>query len=298
MKNYGTGIAYPEAFVTKGKQRVKQFGGTVYLKDGDNFEIEIFNPTAGYILAKISLDGKLISHSGLILRPGERVFLERYLDSNNKFLYSTYEVSGNNPVVQHAIKSNGNVKVEFFGEIPAPRTFYGSGTTITLNNPNPTWVNTFHTGTPVYGTPTNTISAGGTFNGTVTASAASFNSLSVTPTAFYANTDMLSMDNSFQSDVDMEVEMEKPKSFGAPTRRFSKKIETGTVEKGEASKQKFETCSRDFYSFAFHTSEWKILPASQKPMTSDDLKQYCTNCSKKIEKSTYKFCPNCGEKIE
>lgn len=285
MKNYGTGIAYPEAFVTKGKQRVKQFGGTVYLKDGDNFEIEIFNPTAGYILAKISLDGKLISNSGLILRPGERVFLERYLDSNNKFLYSTYEVSGNDPVVQNAIKSNGNVKVEFFGEMPAPRTFYGSGTTLTLNNP--TWTNTFYTGTPVYGTPTSTISAGGTFSGTVTASSTSFTD--TTPTAFYANTDMLSMD--------MEVEMEKPKSFNPPTRRFSKKIETGTVEKGEASKQKFESCSRDFYSFAFHFSEWKILPASQKPITSDDLKLYCTNCGKKIEKSTYKFCPNCGEKL-
>lgn len=298
MKNYGTGIAYPEAFVTKGKQRVKQFGGTVYLKDGDNFEIEIFNPTAGYILAKISLDGKLISHSGLILRPGERVFLERYLDSNNKFLYSTYEVSGNDPVVQHAIKSNGNVKVEFFGEMPAPRMFYGSGTTVTIANP--TWVNTFNTGTPVYGTPTNTISASGTFNGTVTASAASFTNLnditysssatatpSATPTAFYANTDMLSMD----------MEIEEPKSLNIPTRRFSKKIETGTVEKGEASKQKFETCSRDFYSFAFHTSEWKILPASQKPVTSEDLKQFCTNCGKKIEKSTYKFCPNCGEKL-
>ena len=86
MKNYGTGISYPEAFITKGKQRIKQFGGTVYLKDGDNFEIEIFNPTSGHVLAKINLDGKLISYTGIVLRPGERVFLERHLDSNNKFL--------------------------------------------------------------------------------------------------------------------------------------------------------------------------------------------------------------------
>lgn len=290
MKNYGTGISYPEAFITKGKQRIKQFGGTVYLKDGDNFEIEIFNPTAGYILAKISLDGKLISHSGLILRPGERVFLERYLDSNNKFLYSTYEVNGNNPVVQNAIKSNGNVKVEFFGEMPAPRIFYGSGSTVTLGNP--TWINTFHTGTPVYGTPTNTISTTGMYSGTVTASAASFTdanqngiTYTATPTATFATLD------SFSMEVDME------KDF-APRETLSRKIETGTVEKGESSKQKFETCSRDFYSFAFHTSEWKILPHSQKPITSSDLKQFCTNCGKKIEKSTYKFCPNCGEKIE
>lgn len=287
MKNYGTGISYPEAFITKGKQRVKQFGGTVYLKDGDNFEIEIFNPTAGYILAKISLDGKLISHSGLILRPGERVFLERYLDSNNKFLYSTYEVNGNNPVVQNAIKSNGNVKVDFFSEMPAPRAFYGSGSTITLGNP--TW-NTFHTGSPVFGTPTK-----GLYSGTVTASDASFTDANpngitytapaVTPTSCFATLD------SFSMEADMEKDL-------TPRKTLSRKIETGTVEKGESSKQKFETCSRDFYSFPFHQSEWKILPNSQKPFTSNDLKVYCTNCGKKIEKSTYKFCPNCGEKIE
>lgn len=283
MKNYGTGIAYPEAFITKGKQRVKQFGGTIYLKDGDNFEIEIFNPTAGYILAKISLDGKLISHSGLILRPGERVFLERYLDSNNKFLYSTYEVNGNNPVVQNAIKSNGNVKVEFFGEMPAPRAFYGSGSTITLGNP--TWANTFHTGSPVYGSPTTTLSTTGLYSGTVTASNADATFVaSATPTAYFATLDMFP--------IDME---ETPCSF--PPKDLSRKIETGTVEKGESSKQKFESCSRDFYSFPFHSSEWKILPNSQKPFTSNDLKVYCTNCGKKIEKSTYKFCPNCGEKI-
>lgn len=285
MKNYGTGISYPEAFITKGKQRVKQFGGTVYLKDGDNFEIEIFNPTAGHILAKISLDGKLISYSGLILRPGERVFLERYLDSNNKFLYSTYEVNANNPVVQNAIKSNGNVKVEFFGEMPAPRVFYGSGSTVTLANP--TWT-TINTGSPVYGSPTNTISTTGMYNGTVTASAtptaftstftSSANPVLGNGTSTYATMDMLSMD------------------LSQPTKSF-RKTETGTIEKGETSKQKFETSNRDFYSFPFHTSEWKIEPVSQKPFTSSDLKVYCTNCGTKIAKSTFKFCPNCGEKL-
>lgn len=290
MKNYGTGISYPEAFITKGKQRVKQFGGTVYLKDGDNFEIEIFNPTAGYILAKISLDGKLISYSGLILRPGERVFLERYIDSNNKFLYSTYEVNGNNPVVQNAIKSNGNLKVDFFGEMPAPRPFYGSGTTITLGNP--TWTNTFHTGSPVYGSPTNTISTTGMYTGTVTASSAdaTFVATAATPTAYFATLDMLSMD------IDME---ETPCSFPPKDlhrKKDLRKMETGTVEKGEASKQKFESSSRDFYSFPFHTSEWKILPHSQKPITSDDLKQFCTNCGKKKIKTSHLYCPNCGEK--
>lgn len=303
MKNYGTGISYPEAFVTKGKQRVKQFGGNVYLKDGDNFEIEIFNPTAGHILAKISLDDKLISYSGLILRPGERIFLERYIDSNNKFLYSTYEVNGNNPVVQNAIKSNGNLKVEFFGEMPTPRPFYGSGTTVTIGNP--TWINTFNTGTPIYGTPT-TLSTTGMYNGTVTATSANF-SADATPTAFASASATYTASPSGDASsfvcldsltyMDMEQSsMERPKSF--PPQDFPRKIETGTIEKGSSSKQKFETSSREFYTYPFHKSEWKILPNSQKPVTSDDLKQFCTNCGGKIVKSTYKFCPNCGEKIQ
>ena len=89
MSNYSVGNPAPEAFITKGKQREKQFNGTVYLKDGDNFEIELFNPKSTKVLAKISLDGKRISTAGIVLRPGERVFLERYIDSNNKFLFST-----------------------------------------------------------------------------------------------------------------------------------------------------------------------------------------------------------------
>jgi hypothetical protein len=158
MNNYASASSTPEAFVTKGKQRVKQFGGTVYLKDGDNFEIELFNPTSNYVLGKISLDGKLISNSGLILRPGERVYLERYIDSNNKFLYSTYEVSGNDAIVRNAIRSNGNVKVEFYNEITIPSyTIYPSTVTVwpPLNTLTPT---TF----PIYGS--GTVSSGVNYN--------------------------------------------------------------------------------------------------------------------------------------
>jgi len=43
----------PQAFITKRKQRIKQFEGQVYLNDGDEYEIEIFNPGAidnnGYV---------------------------------------------------------------------------------------------------------------------------------------------------------------------------------------------------------------------------------------------------------
>ena len=115
-------VTVPEAFVTKDRQRVKQYGDNVYLKNGDEFEIELFNPTQSKILAKIRLNGKYISDSGIVLRPGERVFLERYLDEAKKFLFETYEVDGNDPNAHRAIRNNGDVEVEFYEEYQLPYT--------------------------------------------------------------------------------------------------------------------------------------------------------------------------------
>ena len=89
---YQTKTDVPSAYITKNKQRIKQHGQTVYLNDGDEFEIELHNPKNNPILAKILLNGKYIPGGGIVLRPGERVFLERYLDKDRKFLFETYSV--------------------------------------------------------------------------------------------------------------------------------------------------------------------------------------------------------------
>ena len=83
-----TGFAVPQSFITKSKQRLKQHTDTVYLNNGDEFEIELFNPTQNKVLSKIEINGVSIGN-GIILRPGERVFLERYLDEAKKFLFET-----------------------------------------------------------------------------------------------------------------------------------------------------------------------------------------------------------------
>jgi hypothetical protein len=114
---FNDGSTVPTAFVTKGRQRVKQYNDkTVYLEDKTEFEIELFNPTTNKILAKIELDGKSLG-SGIVLRPGERVFLERYLNEPRKFLFETYEVDKNNNDVMKAIANNGKVEVMFYDEI-------------------------------------------------------------------------------------------------------------------------------------------------------------------------------------
>lgn len=117
MKQYSSndGCTVPTAFVTKGRQRVKQYGNTVYLNNGDEFEIELFNPTTNKVLAKIELNGVSMS-SGIVLRPGERVFLERHMNESRKFLFETYEIDGNNSSAQQAITNNGKVDVKFYCE--------------------------------------------------------------------------------------------------------------------------------------------------------------------------------------
>jgi hypothetical protein len=115
-KSYSYTTPNPEAFITQQKQRIKQFENSVYLKDNSEYEVELFNPFQTRILAKIKIDGNYISGGGIVLRPVERIFLERFIDTNNKFVYRTYTVQSNNTLVDEAIKNNGNIEIEFYHE--------------------------------------------------------------------------------------------------------------------------------------------------------------------------------------
>ena len=96
----------PMAYVTVNKGRKKMKNEVVFMDNGTEFEIELFNPTQNTVLSKISINNKLISYSGIVLRPGERVFLERYLDDSSKFEFETYNVSGNAEEIKKAIEMN------------------------------------------------------------------------------------------------------------------------------------------------------------------------------------------------
>jgi hypothetical protein len=249
----------PQAFITKRKQRIKQFEGQVYLNDGDTYEIELFNPTPSFVLAKIKLDSNYISKGGIVLRPGERVFLERFLDSNNQFVFRTYEVSKKNKEVQEAIANNGYVEIEFYNEEPIipQRTFYGGTGTVT-------WTN--------YSQPvTYTTSNSGTFTLT------GVNTTS-TSNAFYnasSNTQQVS----------------------AKSLLNDSKMETGVTEKGGSTNQSFTQSDRNFYSYSFWNVAWRILPNSHKQYHAEEVNvMYCGECGAKRKKDTHKFCPHCGTK--
>ena len=250
-----TGLAVPQSFITKGKQRLKQHIDTVYLNNGDEFDIELYNPTQNKVLAKIEMNGNSIGN-GIILRPGERVFLERYLDEAKKFLFETYVVNGNNEEVQQAIANNGDVVIKFYNEVKISTYNVNSGT-VTINNPL-TW--STNTAGPITYTTHNTL--GNT-------------SFTTSSTNTFYNASLTS---------------------GTVNTNSLRSLETGRVEKGSNSNQSFTYDNSSFYTFPFQTNWWKIKPQSTRPLVIEDLVVYCTECGAKRKKDNHKFCPHCGTK--
>jgi hypothetical protein len=271
--NYATQVGKPTAHITKKKSRLKVYNGnTVFLNDKDNFEFEIHNPKQKSVLVKIKLNGEYISTSGVVLRPGQRVFLERFLDSNNKFEFSTYEVN-NTSENRSAIDLNGDVRIEFYDEQEPvlnnflhlnSRTVYGGPTT---NTPY-----------PYYGTTLSTTGGVGYSNTTSTYSTAN---------ATFTSSVSACMD-SLGDFEPSNVSRSKPSKKGL--------IETGRVEKGDTSKQSFTNSYENFKYNVAHQVTFKILPLSTKNKTTQDIRQYCTECGTKT-KTNFKFCPSCGNKL-
>jgi hypothetical protein len=286
---YQTKTGTPCAYISKDRKRLKQFGQTVYLNNGDEFQLELFNPSSTTVLAKIKLDGSYISGGGIVLKPGQRVFLERYLDDARKFKFETYEVDGTSNEVLDAIAGNGDVVIDFFDEYKQP----------VWNNPITYVGGSFGGPIHIYGSNTlNTNYVNGmttTTNGNV-----SFTSSSNTAGVNFNTT---SMSNTFAGpnlrSATSRLKKSKPNSRSEVTMDMLSmdSIETGRVEKGGSSDQSFQTVNKTFNHHTCASSVWKILPMSQKVYEKQDLKVYCTNCGKKRKKDSDKFCSSCGNKF-
>jgi hypothetical protein len=286
---YQTKTGTPCAYISKDRKRLKQFGQTVYLNNGDEFQLELFNPSSTTVLAKIKLDGSYISGGGIVLKPGQRVFLERYLDDARKFKFETYEVDGTSNEVLDAIAGNGDVVIDFFDEYKQP----------VWNNPITYVGGSFGGPIHIYGSNTlNTNYVNGmttTTNGNV-----SFTSSSNTAGVNFNTT---SISNTFAGpnlrSATSRLKKSKPNSRSEVTMDMLSmdSIETGRVEKGGSSDQSFKTVDKNFNHHTCASSVWKILPMSQKVYEKQDLKVYCTNCGKKRKKDSDKFCSSCGNKF-
>jgi hypothetical protein len=292
---YQTKTGTPCAYISKDRKRLKQFGQTVYLNNGDEFQLELFNPSSTTVLAKIKLDGSYISGGGIVLKPGQRVFLERYLDDARKFKFETYEVDGTSNEVLDAIAGNGDVVIDFFDEYKQP----------VWNNPITYVGGSF--GGPIHTYNSNPFTLTGGYVGNVTTTTSANYSSTNTPGVNFNTT---SISNTFAGPNKRGILgpnkkgvlrslKSKPNSRSEVTMDMLSmdSIETGRVEKGGSSDQSFKTVDKTFNHHTCATSIWKILPVSQKVYEKQDLKVYCSNCGKKRKKDSDKFCSSCGNKF-
>lgn len=239
-----------EAYVSVQRNRIKIYGTNVHLKDKQEFEIELFNPSISTKAAKILMNGKLISTSGIVLKPGQRVFLDRFIDTPKKFLFETYEVEDSKEV-KDAIANNGEIEIQFYDEdVPIRRNYLEDNLgnfTYTTNTYGGQQVNSIsHRNSPP------------SLRSTTTDSGIGGSSASMS---------------------------------------FMNQVETGRVEEGNASNQRFSTYSGKFKTYSSNIVRIKILPFSQKPIEIQELAEYCTSCGTKNKKGNYKYCPKCGKQF-
>jgi hypothetical protein len=217
----------------KGRRKIKK--GNVYLQNGDYFEIELYNPLKKSILADIRLNGESISEGGLVLRPGERNYLDCFIDDKRKFKFETYKVD-NSDETKEAISDNGLLEVFFYKEDVIQfdnwRNYFRQSVIreyypIYIER-QPYWYYDPLKPNIWYGTNT-----GYNTNGTIT----------TTNVSYSTNT------NSFSSNLSSNLNQ----------------IETGRVERGESSNQKFHQVDINFEKNYIHSLIYKILPESQMP---------------------------------
>ena len=267
--------------VTQNRNRLKTYdgGGTIYLKDGQNFEIELFNPLANRVLAKISINGKQISSSGIVLNPGQRIFLERFIDDDRKFLFETYEVE-NTKEVKEAIQKNGKLEISFYNEyVPL------------ITN---TWIYNGSPGSFLY-SGSGSITVPCTYGniGTTTA-----NTNATTTTLGLNSSYNLTNTSSFTGSLTSGTTSTTAANYSSHVSEPESNIETGRIEMGDKSSQDLSQTYGNFNLYSFQTSSIKILPLSVKPVEVKDLRKYCPECGTRAKKSTWKFCPSCGGSLD
>ena len=267
---------------------------TVYLKNGSEFQLQLFNPLTFTICADIYINDEKIPNS-LVIKPGQRVWLERYLDRAKKFLYETYEVENGNAAVEAAIKHNGLIKVKFYREDINKNTYKTSLTTSVSSNIDTfSWRN--FDDSCVYNTFTSNADLNDsitTFTSNTTAKAFSQPTVS---TVLYNCTEMIT-EPLLSASCDCCVQDTAATAITTSVNydvRDTK--ETGRIQEGSKSNQLLHNCDMEFSNWSFKTEYIQILPESEKPYTVSDLqKQYCTECGRKVNHK-HKFCPYCGTK--
>lgn len=259
------------------KEYQTSYGRTVYLDKDSEFQIKLFNPTTETVAAEVFVNEKSLGEK-IIIRPGQLVWLERYLDEAKKFRFDTYEVDASVEEVKQAIRNNGDIKVKFYKEKQHCDSFRG------FTNLNPYYGNVEINSAPNWNGNDIICSTNNLSNTSLTSNIVTMDSYSCNYSATY------NVNGGVNTACSTHPYKVKKRGISQPT-------ETGRVEKGSYSSQRFTTIDLDIESWPFATEEIKLLPKSQKPVYKEDLeKLYCPQCGRKV-KTKFKYCPFCGEKL-
>lgn len=243
----------------RGRKSIKN--GKVFLNNGDEFEIELFNPLTVSVLADIKLNGQSISKTGLVVKPGQRVYLDCFIDDRKKFKFSTYEIENSGEALD-ATQNNGLLEVFFYKE-----------DVITLDN----WQTKFdrvivekwypyYPSYPYY-RPSVWFGTTNPYNTVITTNGSGIIGTTTTSNAYYSSNNIVNC--SYTSGVDLS----NLNIGGSNNMNSMNSIETGRVEKGEKSKQKFTEVDMDFEKHYISSTIIQILPESRKPAEVKDVKK-------------------------
>jgi len=268
----------PSAFITTNGNQFRIYDGEkIFLTDGQNFEIRLFNPLMKKIGAEIILNGKGNGRI-LVLQPGQDIILDRFLDEKRKMVFETYTINADNQIAMKAIEENGSIVINFYNE----KYMAPAYTTYSTN---------YRSAGPSYmGRSIDNIKLSKSISGNSGRSSgmsALPDLCDYAPESIYGNMSNTFSGDDFETGAQMSMLCES-----------TNEIETGRVEKGEISNQNVTQVDVQFEQYPFHTIKYKLLPAGQyREIVSYQVKQYCPNCGLRIPKQNWKYCPKCGEQL-
>lgn len=252
MAKIANSTTKPGAWVVNSKDRGRKSikGGKVYLTDSEEFEIELFNPLTECVLADIKLNGQSISKTGLVLKPGQRFYLDCFIDDKKKFVFNTYEVDGTLESIS-AISNNGKLEVYFYKEsVVSINNWMGRFNTVIIERYYPTYP--YWTTTPYYGT--------GTI-GTTTCNNNITYGTNVTLTGSSTSTGTYNLGDNLMNQLNSTSNIQ-----------IGGSLETGRVEKGNNSKQQFKEIDMEFDKYHISSTILELLPESRKPVELKNVK--------------------------
>ena len=303
MTHYKMMDRLPSCVITSNHNELKLYqSNIVYLNDGDNFELRFFNPLQEKIGVEIMFNGIRKGDGYLVLKPGQDLTLDRFLDEQRKMLFETYTINGNNKEAVEAIEKNGVISFNFYKE------YYSNSNqqkNVNVNYdfpPKPTRYDQISfNGTLNYPTGFSGPQGSTGSRGTKGRSATTTNNVTnisgnATFTSNYSTLDnlngmgqmaMFSSPGIFCNEVD-NSNLELNETFDS--------LETGRIEKGDISDQRLKGVNMNFASSPFHSMTYRLMPYSTMNREIGEIRQYCT-CSYRIRNNKWQYCPKCGNKL-